>query len=200
MVRVGIRQFLLVRARGLRDQLLQRQQVRPGGGQVAGGAGGVGVGGADVVAGHSEVGTRVGLVDELPAEEVHPHHDRQQQRGHRRGGAAPQRPGEQHRDAQAEPRQEGLHQAAEVPGPVRNLRVQQHEQAKQQRQRCEHQATPPGLRPGADQDRPADARAPAADAALSGLCPVHQRLSSHTVSHFRILGSWVGSAYMRGQP
>ena len=83
------------------------------------------------------------------------------------------------------------------------------EQAEQQRQRREHQAALPGPRPGAHADRAADVRAPgsgagipAAGVALAGLRRVHlrHRLSSLTAGHCCILGSWVGSAYIGGQP
>lgn len=201
---------LLVRTSGLLGQLLQGQHVRAGGGQVTGGADRVGVLGADVVADDGEVAAGVRLVAEQPAEQVQPHRYRQQQRGHRGGGAAPQRRGQQHRYEQGEPRQEGLHQAAEVPDPVRDRRVEQHEQAQQQCQRREDRAALPKLRPGADADRPADARASgteggirAVGTALPGLRRAHlcRRLSSLTAAgHCCVLGAWAGWAYIRGQP
>ncbi|MBT2514658.1 hypothetical protein J7E82_14285 [Arthrobacter sp. ISL-30] len=89
VVRVRLRQLLLVRAQGLRGQLHQCQHVSTGGGQAAGGADRVGIFGADVVLDHGEVPARVGLVAEQAAEEVQPHHDRQQQRHHRGGRATP---------------------------------------------------------------------------------------------------------------
>lgn len=169
VVRVRLRQPLLVRAPGLPGQLLQRHHVRSRGDQVAGGAGRVGIAGADVVADHGEVTARVGLVAEHAAEEGQPHRDRQQQRDQGGGRSAPQRSGQQHRDEHAEPRQERLHQAADVLQPVRDPRVQQHEQAEEQRERREHRAALPGLRPGGGADRPPDARAPGTGAAIPGV-------------------------------
>lgn len=127
---------------------------------------GSGFAGADVVLDDREVASPVGLVAEQPAEEVQPHQDRQQQCDDRRGGAAPQRPGQQHGNEHPEPRQEGLHQAAQVPDPVRDPRVQQQEEAQQQCQYGDHHAALPRLRPGNGARRPADPRAPRSGAAV----------------------------------
>ncbi|GAB3679292.1 hypothetical protein GCM10027589_49530 [Actinocorallia lasiicapitis] len=172
VVGVGGRQFVLVDARGLGGEFLQGQDVGAGGGEGAGGGGGVGVGGADVVADQGEVAARVRFVEEQGAEKVHPHCGRQQQGDGRGGGAAVQGPGQEDGDAETGPGQEGLDQAAEVSWTVRDLRVQEQEQAQQQCQRREQRAAPPNPR---------------------GLAPL-------SVDHLRILGSWVGSAYRLGQP
>ncbi len=182
VVRVRLRQLLLVRAPGLVGQLLERQQIRAGGGQVTGGAGRITVLGGHVVADHREIAGLVGLVAEQPAEEVQPQGDRQEQRDDGGGGAAPQRPGKQYREEQAEPRQEGLHQTAQT-GQVRELPVKQQKQAEQQRTRGEDRAALPRARRGAA--RRLSSFVVGRQAALSGLRCVHlcHRLLSLTLAH-----------------
>jgi hypothetical protein len=186
-MRVLRRQRLLVRRDGGRLQFLQGHHVRAGGGHRAGGALRVGVVGVDVVRGHGEVAAGAGLVEEQAAEEVEPHAHRQNQRDQRRRRLADQGDHQQHRDQQAEPRQEGLGEAAEVADGVRDVRVGGHDRRQEQGDHGRDQAPapdPPVAAPAADRpvEQAPNPVLPALGVRAAAVRLRHVRLLRHTVA------------------
>lgn len=136
-------QRLLVRGNRRRLELLQRHDVRAGLHDLPRGSLGVGVLGVDVVRGDRQIAAGARLSDEQSAEEVGPDDGRQQQRDQRGGGAPYQRGHEKHGYEKSQPRQEGLHETAQVADAVGDLGVQDHQQRRQDGEHRDDDAPPP---------------------------------------------------------